>query len=358
MDISHVASLSGNLGDAWAHSATEIALRHRGFTLGKRLEIRNGYFQEPNWIPFWEQVFVRRKVMIGPGAFLVPRDSIEKIGERVPFWDSLADQSRTVILHSVGIQDLRPLTEGEIQRARSFVKRLLDSERVFIGVRHDSHKILGDLSHPLLHRIPDAAFGIGKIWDGQTVKGLPSEYVAINVAGDQEDYRSGGSSIEWMRAALRFSESIDLPIVLVPHTTADFRPIYAIAEIADWGRRGRISVASLLPAHPGSDYSFEMLGVYLNASVIVANRYHSVIAGLISSRPTIAINNAANVHDLLESLGQTTNVIRVEDPQALIDIEPRRLNSTQSLAVQLNEFSEGLDCYYDLLVRWVAELLN
>lgn len=354
MRLNHLASFNGNLGDSWAHSATEVALSHRGIVFGERLEIRNGYFQETGWDSFWNRASHLRTVMIGAGAFLVPRDSIARVGERVPFWDASHIEARRTVLHSVGIQDLRPLTEDESLETREFVMRLLDSRRVFFGIRHDSHKLLQGIDDPLLHRIPDAAFGIRSRWEGQVVGGLPAEYVAINVAGDQEEYRNGQSSVDWMRAAIGFADSLDLPAVLMPHTTADFRPIAAVADVVNWKQRSRLSVAPMLPTHPGAEHSLQMLGVYFGSQAIVANRYHSVIAGLLSSQPMVVIENAENVRDFLDSLEQPLNATRIGNPHQLAKLELDDLDRLPSTKAQLIEFSRRLDCYYDDMATWLS----
>ena len=92
----------------------------------------------------------------------------------------------------------------------------------------------------------------------------------------------------------------DFKILLIPHIFRDYNVIYDILnEVEDTFRRERIDVAGL---RQGSNGMHEIINCYNKCSIVLANRFHSNVIGLVLKKPVFGLFNYRQIKDLYREI--------------------------------------------------------
>lgn len=320
LNLLHIASFSGNVGDNASHKGLNTVLKETlpSFHVRRR-EIRKYYnnydgsdkqrFDEN----FINDVNHANLTIIGGGGFLdywVPGSPSGTTFSIAP--ERLKDIARPLIISSVGCNPHREIPEGNIARFRAFLTKALDNPNIKIAFRNDGsvNALARDIGTEFADAFPELADN-GFFYEpppcGPDLFNHP--YVAINIAPDQMEMHSGlDINVEketvykdLSKVIQYITEHHDLDVVLVPHIYQDLDSISALrAFLPEHIIRNRVQVAPCVQGDHGSDVIFS---IYKNSQMVIGTRYHANVCPLAMGRPTIglvALNRVKHIYDQLE----------------------------------------------------------
>lgn len=310
--VTHLGSHTGNVGDNASHRVMRRLLDPDGHFLWIDEEVRNYYFNARERAfdaSFAGRVNRADALLVGGGAFLAPEFPASASGTTLDISLVVIDQiARPVSISAVGYLTFRETSEVARQRLRRWVESVVE-RGVEIQLRDDGSceafsRDIGPLDELGIGRVPDPGLGIRDEDRDTPPHGLPSEYIAVNLAGDSLERRHATSAAldDFLGTVLQMISSAPCPVVLVPHVLADMDIIGRLVSAAgsDWHVRKKLWVAPLLHGEDGSRRTF---GVYAGARAVLANRFHAVACNLSLAVPVRAFVNAANVDGMLRQLG-------------------------------------------------------
>jgi polysaccharide pyruvyl transferase WcaK-like protein len=87
----------------------------------------------------------------------------------------------------------------------------------------------------------------------------------------------------------------------------------------------------------------------LDTDVLIASRLHSTILGFVAQRPTVAISFDPKVDWVMEDLGQTDYLLRIQDFTAAEVIE-----ALERIELRRNAVMDGIGAYRDAVLPALA----
>ena len=319
MKLLHISSFKGNIGDLISHEGTyelfKQILTPNYFVTQK--EIRKtymDYFHSDKWAfdsEFVDEVNTFDLTVIGGGNFL-------------DYWISESNTATTVNLDKKNVQKItKPLlfmsigsmpkysiTQKNIFDYSRFMD-LLNEKKIFVGLRNDGSKDIMRDNLKLdnwsnIYDVLDSAFfyPIHKVLSNEKSK----KYILINTTLDQLEFsnrliRSYSASIykEQLKLVIEYIlDETDYDILFVPHIHQDLKAINEIIDDLDkYYVKFRIIIHGV---YHSKDQINSFLGLYKDATHIIAMRYHSNISALILNKSLSSIIAQDRVYSLIKKI--------------------------------------------------------
>ncbi|MEP0177514.1 MAG: polysaccharide pyruvyl transferase family protein [Paraglaciecola sp.] len=328
MNVLHVASFIGNIGDNASHLGFTnlLANNHTPVTISK-LEMRKFYrnYKGKDRLSF-DQSFIDHantfdRVVIGGGGFLDYCIPGSQSGTTIDICPTLLPKLTVPTwLTSIGCAPHHPIPKENKPKFIDFLDACLDNKSIKINVRNDGsiralHNDIGKQYANEITEILDHGF----FYKPEVSSGLPvNNYIAVNISEDQiKMQRQSGQSINpeqyYLNLANSLTEIINLTdknIVLIPHIYSDLLAINNLTnKMNDFDLRNRVTVAPCIQGSVGANYIFSL---YNLADLIIGMRFHTNVCGIAMNKPTIGLQALDRVGYLYEHLGLTNRTVLVE----------------------------------------------
>ncbi len=320
MNILHVASFIGNIGDNASHKGFYGLLDQyaKNYSV-ERLEIRRFYknYTETDKLSF-DESFVNYAnrfdfLVIGGGGFLdywVPGSHTGTTID-IPI-DLVSKISVKTIITSVGCIPHKVVPEGNLERFRSFLDAVLDNRQIHLSVRNDGSKqvLRNELGSPYYDAIPEFLDN-GFFYRNSSDSSLPIQkpFSVINITSDQLSMQS--EYRESVELEQYYSHLVDIVrylirekgshLALVPHIYRDLEAISELmARLPDVDIRNHITVAPCVQGSAGADYIFSL---YKSSNFILASRFHANICSLAMNKPVVGLAVLDRVKYMYDGFG-------------------------------------------------------
>lgn len=379
IDVLHVASFTGNIGDNAAHNGTRqilsdvfpVELNYRESEMRKFY--RNYDKDDAN---SFDQSFINKAnsvdlVIIGGGSYLNLWLEDSATGTTIDLSvEQLKKIQTPVIFHSLGCNHTKGINSDIKNSFSEFLKYVTRSENCLISVRNDGslERIQKHTSSSLADEItviPDPGFYLN-IDENSHKSWLPSQTkntLGINVVSDmtEERFPSSSSSLtyeEFVKEFARFvdnflSGSEENHVIFIPHIYSDLKPIYEIMKEMDiWFRRSRVSVA---PSFQGMGNEQQFFSIYEHVDASLSARLHGNVVPIGLGTPTLGLGNGhPKVSDLYKELGYEERVVNIHKPgfsDPLISSVEKTLNNRDEISGEytkrINNLRDNIEEFYN-----------
>ena len=374
LDIVHLASFSGNIGDIANHKSFRIwfqKINSDKIIKWHDIEIRH-FFRKKTYFSDYHYSLVQNAdlFVIGGGNFLELWPSNTYSGTSLPFdGRKLMSLDTPVFVNAIGVDDGQGVGKDAENLFPDFVNNLINKNNVFFSVRNDgSNKVIKRHLNPAnferLHYLPDHVF-FTEI-DSSVIK---SEFtiVGINLAIDMPHLRFENFASDEMKYLKEFSKLVvnflnDFPntiIKFLPHMYSDLLAYSHVLEnLPDEIKRERIIIGNYNTIKGSDSY----LDLYHDIDVLIATRFHSHILGLAKKIPVLSLNNYSQISKLiyelnnngfkLESLNKILDYQKIKSWYENVTLIDYSLNNYEILLKNLNE---QRNLVANNLQNWVEE---
>lgn len=385
MEILHVASFDGNIGDVanhngFRHSMGKYISSNINFT---NLEIREFY---QSWgLRKFNDEFVNYAnqfdlLVFGGGNFFELCWDYSATGTTIDLSNEMLDKIRVPILfNGMGIDDKKGnVSEYNIQKFKQFLNYLIYTKNAFISVRNDGSKEIAEKYYDEyltnhIYKIPDGGFFAHpraythiEIPEGRKI-------ISINLAGDAPNIRFSTDGSDGRITELEFVEEfatyvnqileldLEIHLVFVPHIMKDYSIIMNVMNyIKDIYVRTRISVA---PCVNGTitegDY---LIDIYRKSIISIGMRYHANICSIAVNTPSIGIVNFSKHKELFRDIGMDDRCVPSDLPKFSERLYIKSLEfmnhlddkkkENNKLMIRLNKDNQ---CYFNLVNKWLEK---
>lgn len=334
LEILHIASFSGNIGDNANHKGFRQKLEKaidRTDINYTELEIRKFYqnYNEEDKcrfdIDFLKIANKSDYVIIGGGNFFEIWIESSETGTTIDISKEIIDKINTPILFfGLGFDPYKGVPVGNIAKFKNFIDNIINQGIHTVSVRNDGSikhikKYLGENYLTYINHVPDGGFFLQIEEKGTEVLNLKSRYIAINIAKDMSDLRflKMDNGIDYETFIFKFYSLVDkflinnneIDIVFVPHIYSDLEAIYdVLSKLKDKHKRNRVSVAPLLHGDGSEQIIFN---IYKNAELALGMRFHTNVCSIGLNTPTIGLVSYPKLYDLYEELGLLDRLVHV-----------------------------------------------
>lgn len=308
--ILHVAAFYGNLGDELNHSSFKQWVDN--LTPGTLLEwtsldLREVWRTDRNLLA---RIQARREqvdlIVFGGGNFWETWDETSQSGTSLNVtFEQLKNIGLPVFFNALGVETARGVSKQASETFVTDFERYCDDPQFFVSVRNDGSNLnleaLGVSGNGFLE-LPDHAFfhpGIVKPVD----RG-PTPTIAVNGAVDMDEIRYGplGGRANFLSSfsqifAERYSE-IEFNLVFLAQVPSDLQ--FGLEMASNLPEAMTRKNFSLIFPNSGLPEKASMANIFNQASMIIAQRFHSTIMGLTSHNDTVCFSNHPKVENMLD----------------------------------------------------------
>lgn len=334
LDVFHIASFVGNIGDNANHNGTRRLLeKNLGTSLSyTESEIRKYYinYDRPDALAF-DESFVDRAnkhdlVIIGSGNFFDLWIEESRTGTTIDIPPGLIDRiDSPIIFYGLGCDIHKGVPGSNHEKFKSFLTHVLEADHCLVSVRNDGsiRNIIKEYNANLadrVHTVPDGGFFVNV--EETSHPEIPSErgVIGINVARDMEEIRFPEAS-----DTLSYDEFIELlsdminkfldeypryDIVFFPHIYSDFDAISRVLEKMDvLHRRNRMTTSPYLHSQGSEKYFFDG---YRQCDVTMGMRFHSNVCAIGLGTPSIGLTaEYPKVEHMYDEIGHPERSIQI-----------------------------------------------
>ena len=331
MNVLHIASFSGNIGDNANHMGFRPWFEQQIGTpvVWTNLEIREFYWGERQWDQeLVDAINTHDMVVIGGGNYFELWVENSPTGTSIAIEPSLFEQiSIPIFFNALGVDPGQGVPEVCRERFTNFLDLLTSSKQYLVSVRND-----GAMENLVTHIGFEYAQGVHSLPDHGFFVPMPSEApvqmlpqnkgavrIAINLASDMAEIRFAGfkSQSDFSRemAFVLNALSIKYPsaeFYLVPHIYRDIEIISeVIGFLSDRLRRTRVAVA---PFGSGDEAAKRILAIYYSADLIMGMRFHSNVCPMALGRQVLGLSSYTQIENLYSGLGQRDRIVNISHP--------------------------------------------
>ena len=328
MNVLHIASFNGNIGDNANHMGFRPWFEKMSGTQVKwtSLEIREFYWKERLWDDdLADYINSFDRLVIGGGNYFelwvensptgtsiaIPSDVFQKI--RIP-----------VFFNALGVDPGQGVPEACRVRFTEFLETLLGSDQYLVSVRNDG--ALGNLKTHIgkqyadqTNLLPDHGFFVPCPAGEPENPDNRSRIIAINIASDMGEirFKNFSNRLEFSNEMASLigqlaHQNPEMEFHLVPHI---FRDLEIISEtlscLDDRLRRTRVRVAAY---GSGDIAARNSLAIYANAALVLGMRFHSNVCPMAMKRQVMGLNSYVQIEQLYEGLGQRERLLDITRP--------------------------------------------
>jgi polysaccharide pyruvyl transferase WcaK-like protein len=330
IEILHVASFDGNVGDNASHSGLYKTLsKNTGWTLKvTEREIRKAYLNydgSDKWE--WDSTFIGQVnahdlTIVGGGNYFELWIEGSATGTTVDMEVALLEKlERPMVFHGIGFDPCKGYTSATVDKFKTFLDAVSRHPLCLVAFRNDGsaahlQRLLGDTAGNGVMKTPDPGFFID-IANAKTSAIVSPSYWAVNIAADMACVRFPGGPdfvdypgfISNMRdlAVVSLQKYPGLEWVLVPHIYSDLKAISDFMEaLPEYIRRNRITVA---PLQHGPEAHLHTFSTYANAQLVIGTRFHTNVCSIGLGVPTVGLVTYAKLASLYEELGMPERAV-------------------------------------------------
>lgn len=350
MRILHVASFLGNIGDNFNHLGTRKLLEEKlGKVKWSEIEIRETFrkkyaFDEK----FADYCNTFDAVIFGGGNFfeLWVDYSVNNTSANIPF-DVVDKITVPFYFYALGVDPGMGVTEEGINKFMKWTEHVNSKDNFHLSTRNDGafdtlQKYFPKGFDKNFTHLVDGGFLVDTSKIVIEVEKKEPKYIGINVAGDMLDIRFDGE-LSYEEFVTKFSKSLssilekheDYNILLIPHIFRDYNVVFDILNaVEDTYRRGRIDVAGL---YQGDEGMIDTINSYNKCSIVLGNRFHSNVIGLVLGKTVFGLFNYRQIKDLYRELNQENyfNIRSNEGLTNLFDAVEETISSNSNKTVSL-----------------------
>lgn len=370
----HVAAFGGNLGDKLNHNSfyhwfeSHFAGRELIWT---RIDLRQVWRGDRDLEKAIRQVHPKPDVIvIGGGNFWETWDKSSESGTSINMTaDRFVDLGIPVFFNSLGAEIARGISPNAREIFSKDLQVFTSSEQFFTTIRNDgSRDNLRQLrfdSSDLL-TLPD--HGFFPVINSKRKERDDCYNVVLNIAQDMEEIRYRGFPSKKLfvsglaEVLVRIASNRETRFQIVAHVPSDIEiGSQLISLLPESLQRESVSISFNNSPNP-SDLSF--VQPYLDADLVIAQRFHSTILGLLYSENVISISNHPQLVDMLhevearegtsvpiENAGDFGNLIESMDTGMQTDKPISDKYNSQKILCQRLEVSRSLG-------KWLSKILQ
>jgi polysaccharide pyruvyl transferase WcaK-like protein len=337
LDILHIASFTGNVGDNANHNGTRKTLsENTSFRYHyTENEVRRYYqnYTENDELSFGNE-FVRQAnnhdlVIIGSGNFFELWIEESRTGTTIDIaTERIEEISTPIVFYGLGCDPYKGIPGNNAKKFEQFLEFTLAQDHCLVSVRNDgsiSHiqEYFGSTYADQVYKVPDGGFftEVDNTYHPELDTDGPT--MAVNVAKDMSDLRFPNNKEHphsYRSFVSEFGEYInevlahhpDLTVVFMPHIYSDLGAISdVLTEIKNMNRRSRITTAPYLNGEGSERYIFD---TYRQADLAIGMRFHTNVCSIGQYTPTIGLVSYPKVGDLYEELGLSERTVDLRQP--------------------------------------------
>lgn len=327
LNILHIASFSGNLGDNFNHLGLVPWIQDLfGAKIKwKRLEIRKFYWKHL----YWDENFVDYAnkfdlIIIGGGNYFELWVEKSPTGTSIEIDPILYEKIKTpVFFNALGVDAGQGASETCVAKFQNFIDVVSQSGRALLSVRNDGAKqtitnTLGKKYSNVFGSLPDHGFFVGD--QIQPVKKQSKKYICINLACDMLEVRfsKGIKTLKlFVKEISNIIEKLSLnfpeyKFTLMPHTYGDLKVMSMVLEESkDELRRNKIEVYH---CGSGDDLARDVLKVYRNAELAIGMRFHANVCPISLGIPNLGISTYPQIDYLYDELKLENRLVNYSNP--------------------------------------------
>lgn len=331
MNILHIASFSGNIGDNANHMGFRPWFEGQVGTpvTWTSLEIREFYWRERHWdIELVDHINAHDMLVIGGGNYFELWVEDSPTGTSIAIESELFDRIRVpVFFNALGVDPGQGVPDSSRRRFTAFIDKLTASDQYLVSLRNDGAlenlgRHIGERYVKRVHALPDHGFFVSP-----PVSPLPDllpardnvRRIAINLACDMSDIRFAQfeNQAHFAREMAAVVEALAerdplTEFLLIPHIFRDLEIISQVtAQVGDRLRRTRLAVA---PFGSGDKAALHALALYRSADLVMGMRFHSNVCSMALGRQVLGLNCYRQIKNLYRELEQTDRLIDVSKP--------------------------------------------
>jgi polysaccharide pyruvyl transferase WcaK-like protein len=370
MKILHIASFLGNIGDNFNHLGIRKLLQEK---LGKiewdEIEIRETFrkkyvFDEK----FADYCNTFDAVIFGGGNFfeLWVDYSVNNTSANIPF-DVVDKITVPFYFYALGVDPGMGVTEEGIKKFIKWTEHVNSKDNFHLSTRNDGafdtlQKYFPAGFENFFSHLVDGGFLVDTCDIVSGNESTKTNYIGINIAGDMLDIRFNGE-LSYEEFIIVFTESLnsildkneDYNILLIPHIFSDYNVIFDILNsVEDTFRRERIDVSGL---SQGVNGMINTVNSYNKCSIILGNRFHSNVIGLVLDKKVFGLFNYRQIRDLYKELNQNNyfDIRTNEGLTSLFESVQQTINNS-NIPASINQEYLALNrektlCFYEDLWR-------
>jgi len=333
LNIVHLASFKGNIGDLFSHSGLKFILDKvlfKKYSI-KKLEWREFYKKNTGNKKNFDNEFVRKinkfdLLIVGGGGYFDTSISESKTGTYFDISKSCYDKINIpVIFSSIGAIPFKKTKKKNLIKFKNFLE-LIKKKNHKILIRNDGSKnyLNKNFSKEITENIEEI-LDLGFFFKPTANKNLlprliNKKYVCINLATDQLELRKqDDNKIYIEKLLINITEIIEYlilkmkyEVIFIPHTPQDLKIISKVFEYKKISRlRANISVAPLFYTETGLNIVYNL---YKNSEINICSRFHSNIISIVTRNNfTVGFSILKRIYYLFKSIKNESNVIDVHN---------------------------------------------
>lgn len=332
LKILHVATFTGNVGDNASHIGFKSVMDEIIGTDYEidQLEIRKTYkvyTLSDKWR--FDEDFARKAnkydlLLIGGGHFLDFWVENSHTATTLDISDVVLKMINVPIcIISMGCMHRNEIPDGNIPKLKSFLDKLIERPKTFVGLRNDSSKRvmkeqIGMKYYEALPEVLDSGFFYTN--SGESYLPTPRPYALIQSTVDQLQMKSfkvaGIDEVNYNEELSGLVNDIlektDLDIVFAPHIYHDYQAIGRLLEdINDFHIRERVQITPYAQGNFGCD---QLFAAYKNCRMMVGMRFHANVCSISMGKLSFGLGATDRVHYIYNSLGIEDRLFTVDEP--------------------------------------------
>jgi polysaccharide pyruvyl transferase WcaK-like protein len=380
INVLHVASFSGNIGDNANHSGfrSKFGKKLDGFEINYiEYEIRDTFWGDKKFdVQFVDLANQADLVVVGGGNYFELWVEKSRTGCSIDIeLDDLSKIKTPIIFNALGVDPAQGASEIALTRFKIFLDKIIESPNMKLSCRNDGSfealsEIVGGKYSNFFYHVPDT----GLYTEVQDVfypeLGEEKKNVLIQVAGDMLDLRFScqtDNGIEYAEFVKSMASTIEelvknvgANVILCPHIFKDFTVINNILdEVDDKVRRTAVKVAPYLIGDAGQQYIF---GLYAKCDLVIAMRFHANLCAMGLKVPTIALVNYRQIEKLYQEMNVIENAVVCNEQgfeDKLKKISVNHLTGEHKLKMpSLEIWDRKIDKFHSDMAKWVKDYFS
>lgn len=376
INILHVASFSGNIGD----NANHIGFRgwfekvSKSSVKWNKLEIREFFWKKR----FWNEDFVKYAntfdlIIIGGGNYFELWVDKSPTGTSIEIELELYNKIKVpIFFNALGVDPGQGASKSSIDKFRKFIK-VIDKNKGLITVRNDGaisnlEEYVGKDILQYIEEIPDGGFFINNYIENRDADISGRVKIGINVASDMphvrfKNFENGSTdfSKEFAQAITEvFKKTDNCEFVFFPHIFKDLEIINEIINyLPDELRRRNLTVHEY---SSGDRAAIRAFNAYKRCDLILGTRFHSNVCAISMNKKVVGLCNYMQIENLYKGLNYEEGLIDVRNPgfsklleENILKVLSNELDSQSKESIKL--VAKMRSDFEKLLIVWLKESL-
>ncbi|MCP3032734.1 polysaccharide pyruvyl transferase family protein [Halobacillus sp. A1] len=367
MNVLHIASFNGNIGDIINHSGFEAEFKKKVINNVEfvREEIRD-YYKVRNFKSFNTEKFIKLAnsfdlIVIGGGNFLSPWLEISNNGTTFDISvENFKKITTPILFNAVGCEGSLGYSEKTLHKIRKFFDHILLSEasdKYFFTVRNDGSysfikDVIGKSYSSKVFEVPDNGFfcpieNLHPSSNREKTLGLSISEDRLKAKLSPNEYKA---FIQKLASIISLYVKESYHIKFIPHTFNDYKVLVDLFDcLKDDVVRNHMVVSQL---QANSKSGREVMGSYVNCDQALVMRFHASIACIKLNIPFVTLTLDQRLLSLFDNL-ELENIVNINKSCSVRDIKKLFINSSHNYDDVLNQLDTSQSIVFNRIKRWV-----